>query len=204
MKVSELFEQVTEDYIPDTVRELIDNKYAKMYNGKLYIADREGCRDLLVLPYTNLVQNREIIFPLADFPGDFECSMCGLKSFKNFPTKVVGYLTAPSNNFRTFEGITSYIGALDLSGCELIESLLGIHKHILECDYIILPPRFNKGGLGLLKIKGLEEVKLDNTDNFTDEKRLFTEIITKHLKTRNILACQEDLIDNDLKDFAEL
>jgi hypothetical protein len=41
--------------------------------------------------------------------------------------------------------------------------------------------------------------------NATTDKDKACAIINEHLKgKRNILACQEELIDNDLKDYAEI
>lgn len=69
--------------------------------------------------------------------------------------------------------------------------------------------------LGILLIKNLEFVKMDN--NFWDKIKSYDKqtqslrleqalvIVNKHLQTtRDLLECQEDLVSHDLKEFAKL
>ena len=50
--------------------------------------------------------------------------------------------------------------------------------------------------LGLLKIKGLQEVRLDDIQ--------LTKIINKYLPLGDLLDCQEELIEAGYEEFAQL
>jgi hypothetical protein len=201
MKIKELFES-PELYIPDTVRDILSQKSGIIHDGRLMITDQTG--NCSLGDHFKLVQNNEIIFPLAGVEGDFDCTSFGLKSFKNFPPYVASDIYASSNNFTSLEGITPEIGnALDLSGCEKITSLEGVHLHIKECNYMFLPPRIKEGGLGLLKIKNLEQINIDQSDDYDDDVLRFINIINNHLPSKNILACTNELRIAKLYNYAK-
>ena len=82
-------------------------------------------------------------------------------------------------------------------------SLIGIHKKI-DCQRLYLTGSHNikRGGLGVLKIKSLEH--LDTSWELSADKIRWQGIIKKYLVSRDILACQDELIENGLKDFAKL
>jgi hypothetical protein len=75
----------------------------------------------------------------------------------------------------------------------------------LTCNKLtIINYDISEGGLGLLKIKTLKECYLQGR---TRNPRIFQaiNIIMKHFKAdKNILACQKELIQADLKEFAKL
>jgi hypothetical protein len=79
-------------------------------------------------------------------------------------------------------------------------SLSGIHKIIKDFNYLEInnPENITGGVLGLIKLAKHGVIKI-NTPNPE-----WANIISKHYKTGNILAAQEDLIDNGFKDYAEL
>jgi hypothetical protein len=88
-------------------------------------------------------------------------------------------------------------------------SLKDIHKHV-KCSILNIGSAKNvkSNALGILKIKDLSVIyemgaKISARPN--EQPYLWLKIIDQHLHgDKNVLACQEALIDNDLKDYAEL
>jgi hypothetical protein len=109
-----------------------------------------------------------------------------LSTFDNFPEEA-RILKCNRNNFQSLHNIHKYIKKLAPFAGTI--SIFGnpIKSHVL----------------GLLKIENLREVILYGTG---DDKVLITveEVINKHLKKRDILACQQELIDAGLEEFAQL
>jgi len=136
-----------------------------------------------------------------------------LTSFKNFPeiaenwsqTKisVVLDMLAPSfPKLASLEGFPKYCrGHVRLSQAKNL-SFANVHKHILAANIISVDPYYVGPMLGFLKIQNLQEIKYLFADkgNFHEAAK----IINKYLPLGNIFECQEELIDNDLKDYAEL
>jgi hypothetical protein len=118
----------------------------------------------------------------------------------------------------SFEGIPKKInGRLDLSRCQSLSSLSGIDKYFGKDGFIaerlVLPSTLGYSILGVLRIPkligigfndefGVSEVGTPNER--VNALRTLSDIVNSHMKSKNLLACQEDLIDNGLKDFAEL
>lgn len=82
-------------------------------------------------------------------------------------------------------------------------SLSGIDKIIKDFDYLeVSKAEYITGSvLGLVKLAKHGNIKVSTSDYSKPE---WASIITKYFKSGNILACQEELIDNGLKDYAEL
>ncbi len=88
-----------------------------------------------------------------------------------------------------------------------ITSLVGIHKNIIECDYIEMSNNvIEEGGIGLIFIKNLHELddfylKGCGTDFINASK-----IINKYLGQgkSGLLECQEELEEAGLGQFAKL
>lgn len=85
-------------------------------------------------------------------------------------------------------------------------SLKGIHKN-LKCKtlnfYASSCNNIQEGGLGILLIKNLEEILPPYSTNVTDID--WIKIIIKHFKgDKDVLECQEELIENGYKQFAKL
>jgi len=132
-----------------------------------------------------------------------------VKSFKNFPDKILNYgnnFTYPAvldahyqiPNITSLEGISQYMNGFANFVNFSNLSFANAHKHISHVIRLRLPLKYNGPVLSLLKIPSLENVAgLANG---------YVKILNKHLamKQRNILACQEELIDAGLKDYAEL
>jgi hypothetical protein len=130
--------------------------------------------------------------------ADFFCSRNNLKSLKHGPVSVGGSYRCINNKLTTLEGIAPVI--TDVLSCRKnnLTWLRNIHKQISEIN-----GQANFKGnpikshvLGLLKIKGLKRVELDN------EK--VQVIVNKYLPQGDIFACQEELEDAGFEEFAKL
>ncbi len=160
--------------------------------------------------------------------GDFICSSTGLTTLRGCPREVGtnefgGDFMADYNNITSLEGGPRTTGGnYSCTGCDDLESLQhmaekiggsifaqqlpkvknlqGIHKIVRQCGGVfeLTGTKLESHVLGLLMIKGLESVKMDNTQ--------VAEIINKHLKQpdRNAHECQEELIDAGFAAFAKL
>jgi hypothetical protein len=137
-----------------------------------------------------------------------------LSSFKNFPETIICPVTASNNNCfmmssRSFDKITSLEGfpkyckgTVALGPLDKI-SFHNVHKHILEADKIIIDGRYEGPLLGFLKIQNLKSIVFSGfVKNEKVSKAI--QIVNTYLPLGNVLACQEELIDNDLKDYAEI
>ena len=84
-------------------------------------------------------------------------------------------------------------------------TLHDIHKYI-SCKTLILQNMKHLTGnvLGLLKIKKLEKLSIDVSGTYDIKSVRAIEIINNHLKSRDILSCQEELIENGLEEYAKL
>lgn len=128
--------------------------------------------------------------------------LCGdnkLTSLKGAPRQVHGTFYCSSNQLTSFEGGPEFVNGHVNADYNEFTSLHNIHKHLKEVNgYLDL--EYNDVAshvLGLLLIKGLTEVKLDN--------RRVAQIINKHLKAgRDVVACQEELMAADLDEYAQL
>ena len=111
--------------------------------------------------------------------GDFYCFNNRLTSLEGTPSKVDGVFSCFNNPIKSLKGIgKNYVkeinGFIDLDECP-------IESHML----------------GLLKVKGLTKIKFNHNNKVQ-------EIINNHLKTKDILSCQEELIENGLEQYAHL
>lgn len=179
------------------------------FHGNLYILDDEFLNENLEIP-VQVSQCRKL-----------HIATTNITSFKNCPKKIVGssgditdhvLLLKPVfgnksefNNLRSLEGITpEFDGNVDFTRCPNL-SYSRADKHIKALHGALKISQHYKGPLlSLLKVEGLTSVyntsasKIDGLDEAC-------EIITKHLRgNRNVLNCQEELIDNNLEVYAQL
>ena len=117
----------------------------------------------------------------------------------------------------SFEGIPKKIhGRLDLSRCQLLSSLSGIDEYFGKDGFIderlSLPSTLGYAILGVLKIPkligisfndefGVSEVGTSN-ERVNDLRKL-SDIVNSHMKSKNILACQRDLLKSELFHYAK-
>ena len=130
--------------------------------------------------------------------GDFMCGNNKLTSLEGAPQHVGWGFICDSNQLTSLKGAPKHIGGSFWCDRNQLTSLEGIHEQILEinghADFEKNPIKSHV--LGLLLIKGLTSVKLDND-------RLSV-IINKYLPLGDIMACQNELIDAGLEDFAQI
>ena len=133
--------------------------------------------------------------------GGFLCSNNKLTSLEGAPSHVCGGFYCSHNELTSLEGAPSHVnGNFDCAYNNKLTSLKDVHKHITEIRgkfYAVNNP-IESHVLGLLLIKGVTEVRLDN--------KQVEEILNRHLgKGRaGMLMAQEELIEAGLEEFAQL
>ena len=130
--------------------------------------------------------------------GTFSCSENKLVNLIGGPKKIKNDYVANANLLTSLEGVCPDIPMRGYFSNNRLTSLQNIHKQIKYCqklNFTINPIKSHV--LGLLKIESLRNVMLDNSD--------VEDIINIHLnKDRDILACQQELIDAGFEEFAQL
>jgi len=132
--------------------------------------------------------------------GNFNCSYNELTSLAGAPSHVGGDFYCYDNKLISLEGAPSRVSGSFYCAHNKLTSLKDVHKHITEIKgifYAIENP-IESHVLGLLLIKGVTEVHLDN--------RQVTEIINRHLGKGRVgmLMAQEEIIGAGLEEFAQL
>jgi len=130
--------------------------------------------------------------------GDFICKNKNLSSLVGGPSYVEGTFSCSYNPLlMSLKGAPTYADYFYCNDNKLV-SLKDIHKHILEIKTVLqcIDTPIKSHVLGLLKIKNLPYVALDNKE--------VTEIINKYLPEGDIFACQHELIDAGYEAFAQL
>jgi hypothetical protein len=93
---------------------------------------------------------------------------------------------------------------IDISAAPFLTDLIGVHKTLSFTNGLIaLPSTIRRGGLGLILVKG--DLRIIPSTRSSPRLRAALAIISKYReRSLDVLACQEELIDNDLDEFAEL
>ena len=157
---------------------------------------------------------------------DFRCNHKGLISLIGCPQKVGWVFDCSGNELESLEGCPQIVQSFDcdnndlgsLKGCPQkvtgdfwcsanhLTSLESIHMHIHEiggeANFTKNPIKSHV--LGLLKIKGLQKVLLDNKEVQDIINKYLVATTWKDPSIRDIVDCQEELMDNDLEDYALL
>jgi hypothetical protein len=141
----------------------------------------------------------------------FHCSNNKLTSLAEAPLEIAGDFICTNNRALTELGIKKpiKIGAdFWLYRCGLT-SLKGIHRQVKQilgvASFEANPIRSHM--LGLLKIEGLQEIKFDleNHGGAKTKGDTVTAIINRHLENgRDVIACQDELIDAGYEEYAQL
>jgi hypothetical protein len=131
--------------------------------------------------------------------GYFSCADNKLTSLQGAPSIVKGYFVCINNNLTSLEGAPSVVKNSFVCSNNKLKSLAGIHKIIKEihgfADFNGNPIKSDV--LGLMRIKGLMKVYLDN--------KQVQNILNKYLAgDRDIIRCQSELQDAGLEEFAKL
>ena len=132
--------------------------------------------------------------------GDFNCSSNKLTSLEGGPVKVDGHCIYAGNSLESLTGVAETVGEqISLRNNEL-KNLKDIHRKIkfIGGNYANFSNNpIESHVVGLLLIKGLTKVWLDNTGVET--------IINKHLKAnKDVLACIEELEEAGYSEFAKI
>ena len=132
--------------------------------------------------------------------GNFDCFDNELTSLKGAPSHVGGNFYCSNNELTSLEGAPSHVGGSFYCSSNKLTSLKDVHKHIAEIkgEFYASDNPIKSHVLGLLLIKGVTEVRLDNEQ--------VKEILNMHLgKGRaGMLMAQEELIEAGLEEFAQL
>jgi hypothetical protein len=130
--------------------------------------------------------------------GNFFCSFNQLTSLKDAPSKVGGSFSCLYNQLTSLEGAPEEINGAFNCHDNKLTSLKDIHKQIKKIDGIFFANTnpIKSHILGLLLIKGITKVKLDNKE--------VEDIINKYLGIGDIFSAQEELIDAGLEEYAKL
>ena len=131
--------------------------------------------------------------------GDFYCSYNNLTSLEGAPSVVKGVFSCSNNKLTSLQGAPSAVKGDFYCTNNKLTSLAGIHKIIKEihgyADFENNP--IKSSVLGLMRIKGLTKVYLDN--------KQVMDILNKYLEgDRDIIRCQSELLDAGLEEFAKL
>ena len=134
------------------------------------------------------------------YNGYFKCSGKGLKSLNGCPSTINYGFDCSNNKLESLEGAPSVVNGYFYCHNNKLTSLAGINKIVKEINgaaYFRNNP-ITSNVLGLLRIKGLTEVRLDN--------RRVEKILNKHLARgdRDIIKCQSELLDTGLEEYAKL
>ena len=145
----------------------------------------------------------------------FFVANCKLGSLKGAPITVEGKFSISNN-----PEITSIQYLPKEAACYVlretgIKSFAGIHKiikrildnGISDGGEVYLPASTEHALLGFLKIPGCNSLELEFSEAKIAPPKLIKacEIISNHLQNgKNIIACQKELYDNDLDEYAEL
>lgn len=136
----------------------------------------------------------------AEIKGLFNCSDNQLSSLAFAPTEVGGSFMCSNNKLTSLKGAPAEVGGNFYCISNQLTSLKDVHKVFNKIDgrFIALNNDITHAVLGLLLIYGIKEIQLDND--------VITKILNKHLgkMKAGVLAAQQELIDADLEDYAEL
>ena len=132
--------------------------------------------------------------------GHFDCGGDKLISLAGAPRQVDGYFDCSNNQLTSLEGAPEKVHGDFRCHFNKLTSLKDAHKHIDEINGNFYAANNPIGShvLGLLLIKGIRRIYLDNTQ--------VQKILNTHLgKGRaGMLQAQEELIEAGLEEFAQL
>lgn len=131
--------------------------------------------------------------------NNFWCSYNSLTSLVGAPRIVNGDFECLENwRLKSLDGIPEVIHGSFTCESKHITSLKDIHNQLKEVgkDFVMLKTPLKSNILGLLKIKGLKKISIDN--------QKVEEIINKYLPEGDLFDCQDELIDAGFGEYAKL
>ena len=171
--------------------------------------------------------NFHLIPPMLDGKGRINVKIKKVKHFSVTETSIltslegcpqslseVGFFSIITNQpyIVSLAGITPVASVYLIQGLRSITSLSNVSQYIHQAEQIYLPSSIVSHVLSLLKIKQLRLVLTSGyCENLCLQKTV--NILNNHLKKwdlhdaswcPDIWACQEELLDNDLHEFAQL
>lgn len=157
------------------------------------------------LPIKTINLNYEGL-PLSNavIKGDFDVAYTAITSLEGSPSWVGGNFYCEHTKIRSLEGSPSWVGGNYNCDHTKITSLHNIHKQIKHIGgTLTLSDTIKSNVLGVVMIKELKGILFAAAT--TPEQKGVANIINKHLAgDRNVHACQEELIEAGLKEFAKL
>lgn len=136
---------------------------------------------------------------------NFSCGNNDLVSPLEGAPKECSIFEAQTNKLTTCEGFPRKVQAVHMSRNEFT-TYKGIEKNFDYCRRFSISAHHNGKPLGLLsffKVKGC--INLSAAAGNSEQDKQAIAIVNKHLSMpeRNAIACQKELFDNDLDDYAE-
>ena len=152
------------------------------------------------------------LFDLKGMPkvvyGSVTCSLAELHSLEGAPKYVSGTFDASSNFLSSYVGAPKNCQTLDLSSNPKLTTLKDIGNYFTFLEFIHIPHTVQSNILGLLRIQGLKSVatRFRPWESVSVGLSEAMSIVNKYLKEpdKDILECQEELIDAGLKQYAKL
>lgn len=149
----------------------------------------------------------EVAYPFAKIDGSFYLSYSDLSSFKNFPNTITGSLNINNCYISDFKNAPKVIGNEFIIGDQehnKLTSLKGIHKHITKVGSVCIGGSITKDILGLILLEPAFISLAGPIKNASLQKAI--NILNNHLGVgkSGVLSAQQELIDADLDDYAEL
>lgn len=134
--------------------------------------------------------------------SDFIVAAPDMISLKGVPRKVNDMFNVKTTSITSVEYLPEKAEDIYLHMSGIVD-LKGIEKWVKRTYSITVPNDVN-GLLSLVKIDKLNMVT--TTSTASDKLKQACEIVTKYCQANrhDVIGCQEELIDNDLKDYAEL
>lgn len=128
-----------------------------------------------------------------------------LTSLKGLPPDLGdSHIQFADNEINTIEGFPSKFEGMNIQNNKLT-NLHDIHKYVKECTGIYLVGNPIKSHvLGVLKIKGMDNLTFVPFDDNKSELSKVQDIIHRYLPQGDLLACQQELIDAGFEEFAQL
>jgi hypothetical protein len=117
------------------------------------------------------------------------------------PKQINSFIRIENNKqLSSLEGISEYNGAILILNNPKIDNLHNIHKLIksMTRDFYF-DDEIKLSVLGLILIPGIREII-----SYGDKTADVAKILSKHIKSKDILECQEELITNGYRDYAKL
>jgi|688.fasta_scaffold06347_21 hypothetical protein len=195
------------------LKDIAEKKLAKKEENKTIILSGEMGPDLTQIEfpkdtiYLNVLKSS--IRSLKGCPPTIEHLMISdnenLISLEGCPSKLTNLAIWDNKNLSSLEHIASDIdGNLQIYRNAKITSFDNLDKLVKRIGIMLqFDPTIKSGVLSILKIKGLEQ-GVRQTKPPQEVDLILGKILTKHIFAgRNRIACQRDLIENDLDEYAE-